>query len=328
MKSNRKLGSLIGTIVIFFSLMLVYLNRIAIYDWWRLRDYQPSAKIVKLVKDDTMTDYAKHMFYINRPQIQNKAEFNQSCPNDGGEQTIILGCYHDHQTGIYLYSVTDPKLDGVEQVTAAHETLHAVYDRLSSKDKAYVDGLLQDYYKNELKDKRIKQTIAAYKKTETNDLVNEMHSIFGTELIKLPPALEVYYSKYFTNRKKIASYAQRYQGTFVNSKFLADQYLAQIASIEKKLGSIKQQIDTEEAKLEAESNQLEADRQTATSREEFNARVNVYNAEVQSYKSLIFTYNSLIEQHNALVDKYQKLTIETNQLIKELDSRSSSVSSQ
>lgn len=328
MKTNRKFGSLISTTILFVGLLVVYLNRIAIYDWWRLRDYQPSQRIAQLVTADTMTDYAKHMFYINRPEILGKAEFNQKCPNDGAEQTIVLGCYHDKQTGIYLYSVTDPKLDGVEQVTAAHEVLHAAYERLSSKDRQYVNSLLQDYYQNELKDKRILQTIEAYKKSEPNDVVNEMHSIFGTEVSKLPAALEDYYSKYFQDRSKIVGFAQRYQQAFLNSQAKADSYLAQIKKIEQQLASMKRQIDSEEAKLQAESSQIEAERQTATDADSFRRRVIAYNAEVQSYRNLITTYNSLIEQHNSLIDQYEALAVETNQLIKQLDSRSSSVSSQ
>lgn len=328
MKSNSKLGSIITTTVIFFGLLVVYLNRVAIYDWWRLHDYQPSQKVMQLATADTMTDYAKHMFYINRPSILDKAAFNRSCPNDGGEQTIILGCYHDKQTGIFMYSVSDPKLDGVEQVTAAHETLHAVYERLSSKDRAYVDGLLQDYYKNGLKDKRVKETIKSYRKTEPDDVVNEMHSVFGTEVANLPPALEQYYAKYFQDRHKITGFAQRYQQTFVNNQNLGNSYLTQIKDLQQQLRTLKDQIDKEESSLQAESNQLESERRNTTDPGAFNAKVNAYNAEVQSYKNLIVSYNSLIDKHNDLVEKYKNLTTETNQLIQELDSRSSSVSSQ
>ena len=36
---------------------------------------------------------------------------------DESEKTIILGCYHSDQEGIFVYNVTDPRLSGVEQVT-------------------------------------------------------------------------------------------------------------------------------------------------------------------------------------------------------------------
>ncbi|MGZ6005251.1 MAG: hypothetical protein ACXWLH_03800 [Candidatus Saccharimonadales bacterium] len=328
MRSKGSLSSFAILTVLFFGLLFGYLHRDNLYDWWRLRDYQPSQAIAQLTSDDTMTDYARHMFYVNKPNILTNADFNQNCPDDGGEQTIILGCYHDKETGIYLYSVSDPKLAGVEQVTAAHETLHAIYDRLSSKEKAHVDGLLQDYYLHGLTDKRILATIKSYQKTEPNDIINEMHSVFGTEVSALPPALESYYSQYFSNRKQIAAFAQKYQQTFTNNQAVADNYLSQIKTIEQQLLTLKNQIDAQESGLRQRSQQIESDRQNVSDVSAFNSEVNEYNAQVQSYRGLIAQYNGLIQKHNDLVARYKSLTVETNQLIQELNSRSASVSAQ
>ena len=329
-QKGRQLLSLLLVSCLFVGLLMVWLNRLAIYDWWRLRNYQPNSQVVNLTTADTMTGYATHMFYVNRPVIADKAVFNQNCPNDGGEQTIVLGCYHSNETGIYLYSVSDPKLSGVEQVTAAHETLHAIYERLSSKDKTYVNGLLEDFYKHDLKDKRVLDTIESYKKTEPNDVVNEMHSVFGTEVSKLTPALETYYKKYFSNRQKVVAYAQQYQQTFVNNQAQADRDLSQIKTIEQQLSTMKTQIDSQETQLIAENQQLEAERPKVTNQTaaDFRNQVNQYNAQVQTYRTLINQYNALIDRHNNLVNQYQAITTETNQLIKELDSRSSTISSQ
>jgi hypothetical protein len=327
----KKKGSIASSLVLLgllTALALTWFNRNTIYDSFRLRNYQPNSKISQLADDATMTSYSKHMFYINHPVVEDKTGFNQDCPNDGGEQTIILGCYHGNQHGIYLYSVSDPKLNGVEQVTAAHETLHAIYDRLSPKDKAYVDNLLLNYYHNTLKDRRLLDTIASYQKTEPNDVVNEMHSVFGTEVVSLPPALEAYYAKYFSNRQKIAGYAQKYQQTFTNNQGLADKYFAQIKSIEQQLSSLKGQIDTQESSLATQGHQLNAQSRQSNDPQAYQTAVNQYNAQVESYRALISKYNGLIDQHNNLVAKYLAINTETNQLIKELDSRSSSLATQ
>lgn len=330
MQSRNKLSKLILSLFLFVLLLFTWLNRQGIYDWIRLRGYEPSAQVAQLAAESTMTDYAKHMFYINHPLIEGKEQFNRDCPDDGGEQTIILGCYRGNQTGIYLYSVNDPKLEGVEQVTAAHEMLHASYDRLSKKDRQHINALLQDFYTNQLKDKRVISTIESYKKTEPNDVVNEMHSIFGTEVAKLTPELETYYKKYFSNRAKVVAYAQHYQSTFISNQALADKYAQQIKTIEKQLATLKQQIDTSESNLRSEAAQLEADRGSVNNSNvsSFNNRVNQYNAEVQAYRNLINRYNSLIQSHNAIVNKYHAINIETNQLTQELDSRSAKVPTQ
>lgn len=325
---KTRLGTWLVALVLVAGLGLAWLNRNNIYDWWRLRGYQPSAQIAQLVTADTMTDYARHMFYVNRPVLQNQADFNKSCPDDGGEQTIILGCYRGNQTGIYLYSIQDPKLNGVQQVTAAHETLHAIYDRLSSKDRQAVDKMLQDFYEQDLKDERVLQTIEAYKKSEPNDVVNEMHSVFATEIEQLPPALEAYYKQYFRNRQQIVKFAKQYQQTFVDNKALGDKYQAQIKNIEDQLNSLKTKIDGLENQLRQDYAQIERDRGGAVDVSSFNARVRDYNNQAQSYRDQISQYNQLINLHNDLVAKYQALTVETNHLIQELDSRSSSVKNQ
>src|SRR5665213_3192248 len=185
---------------------LLAFNRQNINDWWLLRHYQPPPAVAHLADQDTMTDYGRKIFYVNHASIESKTAFPQECPNNGGEQTIVLGCYHSNQAGIFLLSVTDPRLDGVEQVTAAHEMLHGAYDRLSSSAKARVDAMLLDYYNHDLHDQRVRDTIAAYRKSEPHDVVNEMHSVFGSEIAHLPAGLEQYYKHYFTDRSKVTGY--------------------------------------------------------------------------------------------------------------------------
>lgn len=309
------------------AIALVWFNRLAVYDWVRLRGYNPPQAIAQLANDTTMTNSTQHIFYVNRPEIQDKTEFNSSCPNNGGEKTIILGCYRSAEMGIYLYSVTDPQLKGVMQVTAAHEALHAAYDRLSSEDKANVDKLLQDFYKNDLKDKRIISIIAAYQKSEPNDVINEMHSVFGTEITKLTPALETYYKRHFKDRQKIVAYAQKYQSTFTNQKNKASILLKQIKSSEQRLSSLRTQIDNSESSLTNQYQSLLTSRKNSSA-VEYNAKVDAYNAQVVAYKVLIGSYNQEVNHHNDLVSEYQNVTIETNQLYKKLDSRSATVSSQ
>ncbi len=119
-------------------------NRQGIYDWLRLRGYDPPSAVVKLADQDGMKDYTRHLFYLNRPQLlSDVSSFRQACTQS--ENTIVLGCYHPGEDGIYIYDVQDPKLSGVEQVTAAHEVLHAVYERLSDSDRQSLDRQLQGF---------------------------------------------------------------------------------------------------------------------------------------------------------------------------------------
>ncbi len=297
--------SLIG-----IGLLLQYQRNIQ--DWWILRNYQAPAAVSALASSDTMTTQARDYFYVNRPAIDDKSSFKNSCPSDR-EQTIVLGCYHSNQAGIYLLNVTDSRLSGVMQVTAAHEMLHAAYDRLSTSERNDVDRQLQQFYDTGLKDERVRATIEAYKKTEPNDVVNEMHSVFGTEVRNLPPSLESYYKQYFSNRLQIVSYAEHYAQEFTSRQ-------QQVAAYDAQLKSMKQTIDSQTATLQAQAEQLaatrrqlEAERATADPAT-FNASVTSYNSQVASYNAAVTQLRNLIDTYNTIVNRRNAIALEEQQL--------------
>ncbi|MBI4034308.1 hypothetical protein HY380_00240 [Candidatus Saccharibacteria bacterium] len=306
----RMILKLLLTVLLALLIVLGWSKRDAVYDWWRLRGYDPPKTVVELAKHGTMTDKARHLFYINRPAlIADKTKFQKACTKT--EQTIVLGCYQSPQLGISIFDVRDKRLAGVEEVTAAHEMLHAAYDRLSSDERQQIDGWLNDFYKNDLKDQRIKKNIASYKKTEPKDIVNEMHSIFGTEVRQLPSNLEKYYQRYFGNRLKVVAYSEKYEAEFTAREQQAKEILTQLKSLEA-------QISQSQANLAAVRQQLEADRGSIDSQAEadaFNARVNAYNAEVANL-------NSLVDQYNSLRLQYNQLVLQQRQLLKAIDTRS------
>ena len=107
------------------TVALLWARHLEIRDWWRLRGYAPSAAVVQLANEDTMNAYTRHLFYLNRPNLPDTVvEFRQHCPEN--ENTIVLGCYHPDQDGIFIYNVQDPTLAGIQQVTAAHEDRKSV----------------------------------------------------------------------------------------------------------------------------------------------------------------------------------------------------------
>lgn len=291
-------------------------ERQAITDWIKLVDYTPPAAIAAIADEDTMTPEARHLFYLNRPELENKSAFRQDCPN-GTEQTVVLGCYHSGESGIFMLNVSDPRLAGVEQVTAAHEMLHAAYERLGTAEKKQVDSWLLAYYKT-IKNPQMRATFASYKQTEPGQLVNEMHSIFGTEIANLPPQLENYYKRYFTDRSKITTYYANYQQTFTTLK-------QQVASYDSELKSLKDSINSDETKAQAMAMDLKIKRNQISSDSEsgnanaYNAAVPAYNAEVDSYNQLASTIGAEIDEYNQIVADRNKLAITINGLGQELN---------
>jgi len=319
-------GKLLGLLTIVIVGVLVTTNWRAISDTARLHNYQPPAAVAALATDTTMNTSARRVFYVNHPAIDEKKKFAGECPS-GTEQTVVLGCYHSDQQGIFVLSVDDSRLNGIEQVTAAHETLHAEYDRLSSRDKAKVDGWLTDYYEHGLKDQDIKAVIDSYKKTEPTQLVNEMHSIFGTEVANLPPNLETYYKRYFTDRAKIVSYYTQYQAAFSSRK-------AAIAAYDAQLSTLKTQITTDEADLQTKQLEL-TNQRAALEQARDNNRIAAYNAGVPGYNRLVDDYNTevatvhdLVAQYNQIVKQRNAIVLEEQQLSEAISSTVSPISKQ
>ncbi|HKR81773.1 MAG TPA: hypothetical protein VJR27_02110 [Candidatus Saccharimonadales bacterium] len=325
MKASR-LVSVFLSLVVTGGAVFAFSERQQLYDWVRLQNYQPPTQISQLAADDTMTAAAQHLFYINHPNLTaDKAFFNKQCGNK--EQTIVLGCYHGNQQGIYLYEVSDARLNGVEQVTAAHEMLHAAYDRLSTQDRKNIDAMLQDYYAHGLHDKRIQDSIDLYKKIEPNDVVNEMHSVFGTEVADLPAPLENYYKRYFGDRHKIVQYATDYQGTFTSLQNQVATDDAQLAKWKPQIDTLTSEIQQKQRALATQKAQLDAQRASGNI-DAYNAGVTPYNAAVNTYNALVESLKNLIAQYNALVDERNAIAIQENQLAQAINSQASPVPAQ
>jgi hypothetical protein len=302
--TSRLLKSLV-TAALLAAVFFAFFNFQAISDWFRLRNYTPPVAVKAFTVADDMTPYSVHIFYVNHPQLEtNVTTFRQHCAI--AEQTIVLGCYRGNEQGIEIYDVQDARLNGVQQVTAAHEMLHAAYDRLNQKDKDSVDAMLQDFYANQLTDQRIKDTINAYKKTEPNDVVNEMHSVFGTEVPNLPAPLEAYYKKYFTDRSQVTAFAAGYEDEFISRK-------NQIDADDQQLSSMKIQISAEEADLQAQLDALQAERGSVENSgsqatiNAYNARISAYNNGVRKLQRDIDAYNTLVEERNSIATELKSL---------------------
>lgn len=324
MKSRRSLASGIFSFAFLAAVLIALLQRQAIFDWIRVRDYKPPAAIAKLATDTTMNDQTRRIFYVYHPELNDRSTFGSNCPNQA-EKTIVLGCYVS-QRGIYLFDVTDDRLAGVEEVTAAHEILHATYERLNGDERKKVDDMLSKAFAA-VKTERIRATIESYRKAGA-DINNELHSILGTEVRNLTPELEAYYSRYFKDRSKVVSYSEQYEKAFNDRKALADGYLQQMGIIEKQLLVIKNEIDQMENSLSNGFRALEQERGSTNDPASFNAKVAAYNNQVATYRARVNTHNQLVARHNEILNLYNAIAVEENELIKALDSRPTTVQTQ
>ncbi len=313
--TSKLIGGLFSLLLL-ISPLVVYSQRQDIYDWWRLRNYEPSARVVQLSQATTMNDLGRHLFYVHHPQLDDKAAFSQHC--QGAEQSIILGCYVTNRK-IYIFDVPDERLQGVHEVTAAHEMLHAAYDRLNDDERNKIDASLQQFL-NGLSDARIKKTVESYRTKDPGIVPNELHSIIGTEVRQLPPDLEAYYERYFNDRLKIVAFSEQYEQVFTERE-------NKVAAYDSQLGDLKQRIETAQSELETLSANINSERDRldqllASGRSDaYNNAVSGFNQQIRNYNSMITSTKQLIDQHNKIVTERNAVALEEQELAKALDSR-------
>jgi hypothetical protein len=284
-----------------------------ILDYAALYNYQPSPEIVKIADSDTMNDKTRRVFYVNHPELQDKNSFKNSCVNQ--EKTIVLGCYVQN-TGIYVLKVDDPRLNGIIEVTSAHEVLHAMYDRLSSDERAKVDAMTAKYFEG-LKDERIRANIENYRSRDPAVVPNELHSILGTEVRDLSPELETYYSRYFNDRKQVVSFSEKYEQTFVDLENQAKTYKTQLDNLKKSLDANEQQVNALGAQVDQDRKRLDS-LYNAGKFEEYNASVAGFNSLVDQYNGLIRSRKAMISQYNEIVGLYNGVAGTEAELVQKL----------
>lgn len=316
MQILRKLSKSILIVALLISPLIAWTQRYNIYDWWRLRNYNPPARVVQLADATTMNDYGRKLFYVHRPELEDKKLFNYHC--QGGEQTIILGCFISNK-GIYLFDVQDPRLQGVHEVTAAHEMLHAAYDRLGAAEKRRVNDMLENFFES-LQDERIKATIEAYRSRDPSVVANELHSILATEVRNLNPELETYYKKYFWDRIRVVSLSEQYEQAFTDLKNRVAMYDAQLVALKQRIEKLESDLETTGNGLTTQRAQLDAFL-AANQIERYNAGVADFNRQVRTYNNQVATARNLINEYNKIVAERNAVAYEEQKLVEALDSR-------
>ncbi len=316
MKRLARIGGVLATIaVLALTASSVWHFRYDLSDWLILQNYEPPAAVEQLATESGMNAYGRRLYLVNRPQISNREAFATQCTT--AEQTIVLGCYNG--VSIYIFDVTDPRLYGVKQVTAAHEMLHAAYNRLSKQEQEHVNALTMTAFKR-MNDPRINELAQSYGKTEPGQVQNELHSILGTEVRNLGPELEAYYAKYFSDRSKVVTLSENYLKVFTDLKNQVDRLDADLALRKSEINRREASLTNQASVIAAQKSKMDAllaTNQTA----EYNSLVPSYNAKVDSYNQGLATVRRLVDEYNTIVEQRNGLGIEQSSLAQSLDSR-------
>lgn len=310
-------AGLLSIVIILF----LWTYKFALFDWYVLRSYTPSPEISALAKGSGMNSDGAKIFYAHQPAITNQVEFNAVCTV--GEETIVLGCYTGYDfvsdTDIYIYNVDKAELNGVQEVTAAHEMLHAAYDRLSNSERERVDAMTKVMV-DKINNPRITKLIEGYQERDLASVPNELHSILATEVAKLDPDLEKYYGRYFADRQRVVSLSEQYESVFENAKNEAQRILGELSLRKSEITARESQIENDYTNLTIARSKLDLLKT--------NNDLAGYNAAVPSYNQLVSTYNQnvaavkrLIDEYNSLVAVYNEKVGHQQELVNSIDSK-------
>ena len=326
-RSSGRIGKAISFV---FSLLFLaaaiwaVFNRQLIVDQITFWQFQPSSIISQSASDSGMNENGKFFYYASRPELNDRNSFNQNCTTRE-TQAIVLGCYVDNR--IYLFDVTDDRISGIRTVVAAHEMLHAVYQRLGNTERDQLNKMLEDQLAKTT-DKNILDIVKVYDRIEPGERLNELHSLFATETRNLSPELENYYEKYFSDRGKVVEIYQKYSQVFSDLETKA-------ATLQDELKAKKTNIDSLTADYESQQKTLVSDIDSFNERakttggfgteSEFElARETLINRQ-NSLKNIADQINGLIDEYNSGVNALNALGIEISKLNENLSSTGQTV---
>ena len=299
------------TILVLSAAGILYGQRVV--DRIQASRYDPTAQMSAVTQRLDMTQRGIDVLYATKPIVEAKAEFNNNCHSE--ERTAaILGCYYRDR--IYLYDIKNTKLDGTLEVTAAHEMLHAAYQRLNFFERSKVDQLIERQYAKLKDDENLKEVMKYYEKAEPGAEINELHSILGTTVAQLDPELDRYYAQYFKDRAKVVALNAAYNNVFGDLKRQATVLEAKVKAAEPKIKEDLATYETDHKQIESDiaSFNEQAKSGAFTSRSAFSAtrsallaRVDALNARRDAINVRVAAYNEDVAALNALSTEASEL---------------------
>lgn len=315
MSKNR--GKIVLGIILIVTAIAIKLNQTAIIDTIIGFTYSASPEVSALRDSLELTGTAARIFNASRPELESHEKFNEHCDSHNQEITV-LGCFDGER--IYLYDVKSEELSGIVESTAAHELLHAIWDRTDSAEKPRVSTLLVDVYNDEKYHTLLAEDLEIY---EDAEMIDELHSRIGTEIADLPAELETYYAQFFKDQNEIVAFYDRYIEPFHELSDEIDRLSSELETlnteIEEKSAEYYRQAET----LSAEIDNFNACAETEgcfSSDAVFNNRRAALVRRQHTLDDRYDEIEDLIEKYNTLVEEYNTNILRNNTLEEAINS--------
>ncbi|MEX2268872.1 MAG: hypothetical protein WEA75_09320 [Acidimicrobiia bacterium] len=252
--------------------------------------------VIELGREASLSREGRELFADTAPVIREKADFVEDCPLPEADDTFVLGCYDQFTNEISILRVDRLDIRGVMPVTAAHEMLHAAYERLGRQEREKVNAMIEEFVA-ENPQPRLEESLTLYTEQER---ANELHSLVGTEVSVLSRALERHYAQYFDDRAALIALFAGYQSVFDNLETRFEQLEAELDALDAQLGNLEAQANAAGKEADSLANQI--DELRAQGRfDEANNLVGPQNTAVDRANSLGAQYNAVVNEYNAKV---------------------------
>jgi hypothetical protein len=296
----------------------LFIERQAVVDQMAVWQYQPTEDVAGLADRTNMSDKGRFLYYAAQPELEGSSKFNKDCQRQE-EGNAILGCYRAGR--IFIYDIKDSRLDGIKEVTAAHEMLHVAYERLPVSERSRIDKLLEDEYSRQ-NNKELNNRMAYYSRTQPGQRSNELHSIIGTEFLSISSELEQYYARYFTNRSRVVEYFNGYSSKFEAIRSESEKLLKEIESLvnDINLATKSYNDDLELLNSDIDNFNSRAASGQFSSQAEFLAERGVLVQRGESIGQRRIEIERKISEHDNKQARYNSLVDESNSLNRSLDS--------
>ena len=333
MESMKKLNfaKIFGWIFLLFLVggsIFVGANFRRIQDYFKAKNFKPSAEILQIVEKIKPTENGKQIFYATNPQLLSAENFNQNCSNSL-EKTAILGCYKADE--IFIFNIDNSELDGIKEVTSAHELLHAVWARMPDSERKNLGEKLRAEYEK-LKTPDFEKLMESYAITQPGEHENELHSIIGTEYGNLSSELEQHYARVFENRQEIVEMNKKYRLKFKELEQNAENLSQEIKKLEAEISAEKDDYSVKTDLLNADIETFNANAKNGfysseaifqRDRQNLLARVNFLTEYRAQINSKIENYESKIAELKQISTKIQRLYDSINSKIEKVEGATS-----
>jgi hypothetical protein len=172
----------------------------------------PSAEVVALADAAHLSDEGRALFYGARPEVLDAKAFAGRCAAGQEPPTLpagsAVGCFQQGANSIVVYEPSDPRLHGSVVESAAHETLHAAWARLSTGEQAQLTPLLEAAVASLAVDDPIHEQITGSVGQHPQNRPTELFAYVGTQVWRaggLAPQLEAVYARFISDRAALVA---------------------------------------------------------------------------------------------------------------------------